>query len=54
LRLPPSTRFIAGFAREGQDIADQRFILELIERCLGRRTPEAAARALARIAEVAA
>jgi hypothetical protein len=66
LRLPPATRFIAGFAHEDQDIADQRFILELIERCLGRpvdvstscglgrRTPEAAARALDRIAELAA
>jgi hypothetical protein len=64
LRLSPGTRFIAGFAHEDQPIEDQRFILETIERLvgapvgistscgLGRRTPEAAARALARIAEL--
>jgi hypothetical protein len=64
LRVSPGTRFIAGFAHEDQPIEDQRFILETIERLvgapvgistscgLGRRTPEAAARALARIAEL--
>ena len=64
LRLPASTRFVAGLAHEDQDLADQRFLLDLVERCvgrtvdvstscgLGRRTPEAAARALDRIAEL--
>ena len=64
LRLQPGTRFVAGFAHEDQDLADQRFVQELIERSvgapvdvstscgLGRRRPEAAARALARIGEL--
>jgi hypothetical protein len=65
LRLPAGTRFVAGFAHEDAALADQRFVLELIERSLGgtvgvatscglgRRTPEQAHRALARVAELA-
>jgi hypothetical protein len=57
LELRPGMRFIAGFAHE-----DQLFVLDLIERSvgervaishacgLGRRTPEAAERALERLA----
>jgi hypothetical protein len=64
LRLGAGTRFIAGFAHEDQAIEDQLFVLDLIERSvgervtishacgLGRRTPEAAERALARLAEL--
>jgi hypothetical protein len=64
LKLGPRTRFVAGFAHEDQDLADQRFIRELIERSvggrvdvatscgLGRRSPEAAVRALARVREL--
>lgn len=66
LRLGDSTRFIAGFAHEDQPLEDQLFVLETIERSvgrpvglshacgLGRRTPEDADRALARLAELAA
>jgi hypothetical protein len=65
LRLKPGTRFIAGVAHEDQPLEQQRAIVELIERgvggpvaishsCgLGRRTPEAAERALWRVAELA-
>jgi len=65
LRLRPGTRFIAGFAHEDQDLGEQRFVQELVERSLGgpvgvstscglgRRTPEAAGRALERVRELA-
>jgi len=65
LRLPPSTRFIAGFAHEGQDLEVQREILATIEAAvgepvdlatscgLGRRDPEAARAAIRRTAELA-
>jgi len=36
LKLPAQTRFIAGFAHEDQSLADQRRVLDLIERLLGR------------------
>jgi hypothetical protein len=64
LDLPASVRFVAGFAHEDQDIAEQRRIREVIERyarrrvdisstCgLGRRSPEAAKAAVERIAEL--
>ena len=64
LELPPGTRFIAGIAHEDQSLEDQRYILETIDRLvgvragvstscgLGRRTPDAAARALERIQEL--
>jgi hypothetical protein len=64
LRLGAGTRFVAGFAHEDQPLEDQLFVLDLIERSvgervtishacgLGRRTPEAAERALARLAEL--
>ena len=64
LRLNPGTRFVAGFAHEDQPLSDQLFVLDLIERSvgervavshacgLGRRTPEAAERALERLAEL--
>jgi hypothetical protein len=64
LRLGVGTRFIAGFAHEDQSLEDQLFVLDLIERSvgervaishacgLGRRPPEAAERALARLAEL--
>lgn len=64
LRLGTGTRFIAGFAHEDQSLEEQLFVLDLIERSvgervaishacgLGRRTPEAAERALARLAEL--
>ena len=66
LRLPAGTRFVAGLAHEDQDLATQRRLLELIDglvggrsgvstSCgLGRRTPDAAARALHRISELTA
>jgi hypothetical protein len=65
LRLKPGTRLIAGVAHEDQALDEQRSIVELIERrvggpvaishsCgLGRRSPEAAERALWRVAELA-
>jgi hypothetical protein len=65
LRLKPGTRLIAGVAHEDQSLEEQRSIVELIERgvggpvgishsCgLGRRSPEAAERALWRVAELA-
>jgi hypothetical protein len=65
LRLKPGTRFIAGVAHEDQALEEQRAIVELIEHgvggpvgishsCgLGRRSPEAAERALWRVAELA-
>jgi hypothetical protein len=65
LRLKPGTRLIAGVAHEDQSLDEQRSIVELIERgvggpvgishsCgLGRRSPEAAERALWRVAELA-
>jgi len=65
LRLAPSTRFIAGFAHEGQDLEVQREILATIEAAvgepvdlatscgLGRRDPEAARAAIRRTAELA-
>ena len=65
LRLKPGTRFVAGVAHEDQALEEQRGVLELIERhvgapvgvshsCgLGRREPEAAERALWRVAELA-
>ena len=65
LKLDPATRFVAGFAHEDQPLDDQRFIQQVIERSiggpaavstscgLGRRTPEAAQRALMRIRELA-
>jgi hypothetical protein len=64
LRLGAGTRFVAGFAHEDQALDDQRFVRELIERSvggavdvstscgLGRRSPDAAARALARVREL--
>jgi len=36
LKLPSETRFIAGFAHEDQSLEDQRRVLDLIERLLGR------------------
>jgi hypothetical protein len=64
LRLPPTIRFVAGFAHEDQSIEEQRRIRDVIERhtgravdisttCgLGRRSPEAAKAAVERIAEL--
>ncbi len=64
LRLGPEVRVIAGFAHEGQDIAVQHRIRDLIEDAvghhvdvshscgLGRRTPAQAHAALARLAEL--
>jgi hypothetical protein len=64
LRLPADTRFVAGIAHEDQDLAAQRKIVQLIDELvgrrvgistscgLGRRTPDAAARALVRISEL--
>jgi hypothetical protein len=64
LKLGPSTVFAAGFAHEDQPLEDQRFLRDLIERTagrevaishscgLGRRSPESAERALARLAEL--
>jgi hypothetical protein len=66
LELPEWTRFIAGFAHEDQSLSDQLAIRSLIDdnlgvpadistACgLGRRTPEAAAAAMDRIAELCA
>jgi hypothetical protein len=65
LALGPATRFVAGFAHEDQPLDDQRFVQQLIERSvgapvavstacgLGRRSPEAAERALTRVRELA-
>lgn len=64
LRLPAGTRFVAGIAHEDQDLATQRRLLRVIDELtgdrvgvstscgLGRRSPDAAARALARIGEL--
>jgi hypothetical protein len=64
LRLPAGTRFIAGIAHEDQDLTVQRDLIRMIDQLtgrsvgiattcgLGRRTPEAAARALDRVAEL--
>lgn len=66
LTLPAGTRFVAGIAHEDQDLAVQRDLLARIDRLtgrsagvattcgLGRRAPEAAARALDRVAELTA
>jgi hypothetical protein len=66
LRLPPSTRFVAGVAHEDQDLGAQGELVALIERLvgrevdvatscgLGRRTLPAAAAALDRTAELTA
>ena len=48
LRLSPETRFIAGFVHEHQSLEDQRRILEMVERMLGRRVDLAAACGLGR------
>jgi len=65
LRLPSPTRIIAGVAHEDQDLATQHQIVQLIDglvgeragvstSCgLGRRTPDAATRALRRIGDLA-
>jgi hypothetical protein len=65
LRLKPGTKLIAGVAHEDQALEEQRSVVELIERTvggpvgishscgLGRREPEAAERALWRVAELA-
>jgi hypothetical protein len=64
LRLPAGSRFVAGIAHEDQDLATQQQLVQMIDRLigdragvstscgLGRRTPEAAARALTRIGEL--
>ncbi len=64
LRLPGGTRFVAGVAHEDQDLATQQKIVQMIDELvgsragvstscgLGRRTPDAAARALKRIGEL--
>ncbi|NHC12174.1 hypothetical protein [Motilibacter deserti] len=66
LRLPTTTRFVAGFAHEGQGFAEQLEVLRLIEErvdrpvgvsnpCgLGRRSPSAGRAAMERIAELCA
>jgi len=66
LRLPAHTRLVAGLAHEDQDLATQRQIIQTIDdlvgdragvstSCgLGRRTPDAAARALRRISDLTA
>jgi hypothetical protein len=65
LRLPANTRFVAGFAHEGQDLSAQLAIRSSIERVvngpvgvatscgLGRREPAAAEAAIRRTAELA-
>ena len=64
LKLERGTRFVAGFAHEDQSLEDQVFVRDLIERIvgapvmvshacgLGRRSPEAAERALRRVADL--
>ncbi|WP_117209320.1 hypothetical protein [Allorhizocola rhizosphaerae] len=64
MRLPDGTRFVAGMAHEDQELAVQQRIVQMIDELtgrrvgvstscgLGRRTPEAAARALERISEL--
>ena len=64
LKLKRGTRLIAGFAHEDQPLEDQVFVRDLIERTvgapvmvshacgLGRRSPEAAERALRRVADL--
>jgi hypothetical protein len=66
LRLPQGTRFIAGFAHDGQEIDSQRQIRATIDRALGspadvaascglgRRTTEEAVAVMRRTAELAA
>ena len=65
LRLPDSTRFIAGFAHDGQELEVQRQVRATIEGAigapvdvaascgLGRREPEAARAVMRRTAELA-
>jgi hypothetical protein len=65
LRLGPDTRLIAGFAHEGQDMAEQRRLREIIDRAvgspvdiscscgLGRRKQEEAIAAMERTAALA-
>ncbi|GIJ44415.1 hypothetical protein Val02_13010 [Virgisporangium aliadipatigenens] len=64
LRLPDGTRFVAGVAHEDQPLDVQRRLVRRIDELvgarvgvstscgLGRRTPEAAERALARIRDL--
>jgi len=66
LKLPSETRFIAGFAHEDQGLEDQRRVLAMVEKLLGRqvdiasscglgrRDAEAARRTLQRTAELCA
>jgi len=66
LRLPAGTRFVAGIAHEDQELTVQRGLVSMLDQLiggcvgvstscgLGRRTPEAAARALDRIRELSA
>lgn len=64
IRLPPATRFVAGFVHEKRSLAENRHILDSIETTrgqpvdiacscgLGRRTPETATKLLALMAQL--
>jgi hypothetical protein len=66
LRLPADTRFVAGIAHEDQELTVQRGLVSMLDELigdrvgvstscgLGRRTPEAAAKALDRVRELSA
>lgn len=49
LKIPSTTRFIAGMAHVGQPLADQRRLLELVERLAGRQVDLSAACGLGRL-----
>jgi hypothetical protein len=54
LRLPPGTRFIAGFAHEDQELADQLKIRSMIDELIGQRVDVATACGLGRRSRPAA
>lgn len=54
LKLPPQTRFVAGFVHEDQDLADQRQLRAVIERHVGREVGVSTSCGLGRRARPAA